>query len=174
MIISDSTTFRNNVRNKLNNIVQDTKISKNIEIGIYNYCIVKAKTGKIVRKWSNKYFVQIYVNHLRTVYRNINPKGVIKNDVLLNKLKNKKILPHKVAFMSHQEMYPEMWKEMIEAKLKRDKTKYEVNLEAATDEFKCYKCKKNKCTYYQLQTRSADEPMTTFVSCLNCGNRWKC
>ena len=35
-------------------------------------------------------------------------------------------------------------------------------------------CGKNKCTYYELQTRSADEPMTTFVSCLNCGNHWKC
>jgi len=44
---------------------------------------------------------------------------------------------------------------------------------AATDEFKCYKCQKRQCTYYQLQTRSADEPMTTFITCLNCGNRWK-
>jgi len=45
---------------------------------------------------------------------------------------------------------------------------------AATDQFKCYKCKKRKCTYYEMQTRSADEPMTTFVTCLSCGNRWKC
>jgi hypothetical protein len=26
----------------------------------------------------------------------------------------------------------------------------------------------------QMQTRSADEPMTTFVSCVACGNKWKC
>ena len=58
--------------------------------------------------------------------------------------------------------------------IKRDKSKCEVNLEAATDEFTCFKCKKSRCTYYQLQTRSADEPMTTFVTCINCGNRWKC
>ena len=51
---------------------------------------------------------------------------------------------------------------------------YEENLASATDEFKCYKCSKRQCTYYQLQTRSADEPMTTFVTCLNCGNNWKC
>ena len=33
--------------------------------------------------------------------------------------------------------------------------------------------RKKKCTYYQLQTRSADEPMTTFITCLNCNNKWK-
>jgi len=42
-----------------------------------------------------------------------------------------------------------------------------------TDLLKCGKCKKKNCTYNQLQTRSADEPMTTFVMCNNCGNRWK-
>ncbi|KAI8043552.1 transcription elongation factor S-II [Drosophila gunungcola] len=42
-----------------------------------------------------------------------------------------------------------------------------------TDLLKCAKCKKRNCTYNQLQTRSADEPMTTFVMCNECGNRWK-
>ena len=40
--------------------------------------------------------------------------------------------------------------------------------------FKCGRCKSVKTTYYQMQTRSADEPMTTYVTCKNCGNRWKC
>lgn len=44
---------------------------------------------------------------------------------------------------------------------------------ATTDQFKCGRCGKRKCTYYQLQTRSADEPMTTFVTCVNCQKRWK-
>uniref|UniRef100_A0AAG5DVJ7 Transcription elongation factor n=1 Tax=Anopheles atroparvus TaxID=41427 RepID=A0AAG5DVJ7_ANOAO len=42
-----------------------------------------------------------------------------------------------------------------------------------TDLLKCGKCKKRNCTYNQLQTRSADEPMTTFVMCNECGHRWK-
>lgn len=42
-----------------------------------------------------------------------------------------------------------------------------------TDLFLCFKCKKRTCTYRQLQTRSADEPMTTYVFC-KCGNTWKC
>ncbi|XP_042394244.1 transcription elongation factor TFIIS-like [Zingiber officinale] len=44
---------------------------------------------------------------------------------------------------------------------------------ATTDQFKCGRCGQRKCTYYQLQTRSADEPMTTFVTCVNCNNHWK-
>lgn len=44
---------------------------------------------------------------------------------------------------------------------------------ASTDQFQCGKCKQRKCTYFQMQTRSADEPMTTFVTCTNCGNKWK-
>ncbi|XP_070315006.1 transcription elongation factor A protein 3 isoform X1 [Odocoileus virginianus] len=42
-----------------------------------------------------------------------------------------------------------------------------------TDLFQCSKCRKKNCTYNQVQTRSADEPMTTFVLCNECGNRWK-
>ncbi|KAF9563525.1 RNA polymerase II elongation factor [Mortierella alpina] len=45
--------------------------------------------------------------------------------------------------------------------------------QAETDMFRCGKCKGRKTRYYQMQTRSADEPMTTFVTCINCGNRWK-
>ncbi|XP_058502668.1 transcription elongation factor A protein 3 isoform X7 [Solea solea] len=43
----------------------------------------------------------------------------------------------------------------------------------STDLLQCGKCKKRNCTYNQVQTRSADEPMTTFVLCNECGNRWK-
>lgn len=44
---------------------------------------------------------------------------------------------------------------------------------ADTEIFQCSRCKERKCTYYQLQTRSCDEPMTTFVTCTVCGNRWR-
>ena len=47
------------------------------------------------------------------------------------------------------------------------------NKVSETSEFTCGRCKRNKTTYYQLQTRSADEPMTTFVTCLHCNNKWK-
>ena len=39
--------------------------------------------------------------------------------------------------------------------------------------FQCKKCKSRKTTYYSLQTRSSDEPMTNFITCIECKNRWK-
>jgi len=40
---------------------------------------------------------------------------------------------------------------------------------AETDQFKCGKCKQRRCKYYQMQTRSADEPMTTVIIILFLG-----
>lgn len=45
---------------------------------------------------------------------------------------------------------------------------------AETEIFTCSRCKEKKCTYTQMQTRSCDEPMTTFVHCTVCGHRWRC
>jgi transcription elongation factor S-II len=98
----------------------------------------------------------------------------MKNENVLKRIKSNAIKPHELSFMTHQELKPSRWQYLIDEKMKRDKAKYEMNVDAATDTFTCRKCKNNKCSYYQMQTRSADEPMTTFVSCLTCGNRWKC
>jgi transcription elongation factor S-II len=122
----------------------------------------------VIKKWDNPYFVQLYKDRLWSIYSNLN------NQDLIELVNSETIKAHTIAFMTHQEMRPEKWKELIDAKIKRDKHKFENNIEAATDTFTCRKCHKNQCTYYQMQTRSADEPMTTFVQCISCGNRWKC
>ena len=76
--------------------------------------------------------------------------------------------------MKPQYTFPENWKQLLDEKNKREKMLYEVCKETVSSMFTCGRCKKKECTYYQLQTRSADEPMTTFVTCTNCGKRWKC
>ena len=59
--------------------------------------------------------------------------------------------------MTYQELFPEHWKQLLDEKYKREMAIYEDKPEAMTDMFKCGRCKQKKCTYYELQTRSADE-----------------
>ena len=57
--------------------------------------------------------------------------------------------------------------------LRGKKKEYKKNNMAATNLYKCYKCGERKCQVMQMQTRSADEPMTNFVTCLVCHNNFK-
>lgn len=165
--IENPEKFRSNIVNKLNVKIDNNKNSANLEKGIFNYSLKEAEQKKVLKKWDNHRFVKIYLDRLRSVYLNL-------NNTIIEQINSGTIKVHKIAFMTHQEMSPDRWSKLIEAKIKRDKNKFETNVEAATDTFTCRKCKSNKCTYYQMQTRSADEPMTTFVTCIECGNRWKC
>ena len=174
MHINNPVDFRNNIRKKLNKIIKKKSISLNLEKGIYNYTIQTAKQKKLIRNWTNQTFVMIYLDKLKSVMLNLNSKSTVENTTLLKRLKGGEFKSHELAFMTHQEIFPEKWKYLIDAKIKRDKKEGEVDLSAATDEFFCFKCQKRKCSYYEMQTRSADEPMTTFVTCLLCGNNWKC
>jgi len=164
--IDNPEKFRSNIKQMLNEILNNEKNSNNLEKGIFNYSLKESDQNKIVKKWDNAKFVQIYIDRLRSIIMNL--KGEV-----LEHIKDGTIKPHVVAFMTHQELAPEKWAKLIEAKTKRDLNKCETNLSAATDTFTCRKCKGNQCTYYQLQTRSADEPMTTFVTCLLCSARFK-
>jgi transcription elongation factor S-II len=167
MKISDPIPLRENIRKKLNGILNNEVHSINLEKGIYNFAIKEATQRKIIKKWENPHFTQLYVDRLRSIYINL------KMPDLLEQIKNREIKPENVAFMTHQELNPEHWKEYIERKIKRDSSKYTTNIEASTDMFTCKKCKSKKCTYYELQTRSADEPTTVFITCLDCGKHWK-
>lgn len=101
--------------------------------------------------------------------------GLSINKELVEKIWKKEITPRDIAEMHEKDMATEKRKEeddliQIQNLKKTIISKDEV---PETDQFKCGKCHQRKTTYYQLQTRSADEPMTTFVSCITCGNKWK-
>ena len=164
--ITDPELFRKNVAKSFEMIDKKT-LQKNIEIGIFNYTLKECDNRKIMKKWDNPFFVVIYIDRWRSLYLNL-----LNNDNLRSKLNTKKISILEFSNYTHQEMCPEQWSDLIEQKIERDKNKYDRKLNI-TSEFTCYKCKSSNCSYYQMQTRSADEPMTTFVSCLDCGNRWK-
>jgi transcription elongation factor S-II len=44
---------------------------------------------------------------------------------------------------------------------------------AETSIYTCKKCKQNRCSFEQKQMRSADEAMSEFITCMNCGHAWR-
>ena len=137
-----------------------------LEKSTFKYTIELGQKRNIIVNWENEIFKKMYINKSRSMYSNIINKS---NKDLPKLIKNIEAMP----FMSSQEIFPKHWKELMDTKYKRDKYLYEEKQEAMTDQFKCGRCKSRECTYYELQTRSADEAMTTFITCLTCGNRWK-
>ncbi|XWS35423.1 hypothetical protein CRYUN_Cryun21dG0124900 [Craigia yunnanensis] len=94
----------------------------------------------------------------------------LRRKVLLGEVK-----PERLITMTPEEMASEQ--RQRENKEIKEKALFDCERGAApkatTDQFKCGRCGHRKTTYYQMQTRSADEPMTTYVTCVNCNNRWK-
>lgn len=165
--------IRCSIVTKLNGVVDNIYITRNIEKSIYNYVILTAKERNIQRRWSNPLFKKLYFSKVISIYLNLNNETYIKNEKLLSRILTNEIKPEEVGKLSVYDIFPDNWKELLNAKSKRDKIKYELKPEAMTNLFKCRKCQSRETSYYEVQTRSADEPMTQFITCLKCHNRWR-
>ena len=175
--------FKNN-KDDIKNIYKDNKIkirltnkffidvSNDIEKGIYNFTIEKCGG-----EYNNlRQFKRIYMNKIISLYLNLNPKSYINNKSLISRIFSNEIKNEDLAFMTPQEIYPEHWKEIIDKQTNIDKYIYTRKYGAISSTEHCRKCNvPNTVTYYSLQTRSLDEPSTTFFICTNpkCKNTWK-
>jgi DNA-directed RNA polymerase subunit M/transcription elongation factor TFIIS len=173
MFSSNSDELRTNIVKKLNNIINNELSSKNIEKSIYNYTIKLSKEKNINRYWSNPIFKNIYLSKIRSIYVNLDKKSYIKNTNFIDRIQNKEINIKNIANLEIYDIFPENWKHLLEFQSKQDKIKYELKPEAMTNLYKCRKCGSRSTSFYEVQTRSADEPMTQFITCLDCGTRWK-
>tara|TARA_B100001094_G_scaffold293595_1_gene313563 strand:- start:761 stop:1270 length:510 start_codon:yes stop_codon:yes gene_type:complete len=166
--------IREKVKEYLLNIINDQIIIKEIEKGIYNYTIIESRKTDTIPSWTNENFIELYRKKSYSILGNLDTESYIKNDELIKMINDKKIIPYDIAFKNPEDIYPTKWEEILKEKEKINEIIFSNNIDISTDIYQCHKCKERKCTYYQLQTRGADEPMTTFVTCLNCNKRWKC
>jgi len=133
------------------------KNATDIETSIYNFSIEYANNN------NTEYLLQqIYETKVEEII------CLLKNTKFLVKaIKNKKIDPLKIAYLRPDELNPSKYEKILK---KKEIIEFKKKNKASTNAYKCSKCKKRKCTVTQKQTRSADEPATTFVSCLECGH----
>lgn len=148
------------------------KMALNLERGIFNYTL--QQHSHLPNKTWNPVFQSAYINRAVTVHTNLNPDSYIKNRNLLKRLLDKDVNEFELCYFGPGDMFPERYNEILEKYSDKNAGLAPKPVVAESDGmFKCGKCKTYKTTYYQLQTRSADEPLTTFVTCTNCNNRWK-
>lgn len=137
------------------------KLGINCERGIYNDSVNTAKQKKIPRIWSSRHFKWYYKQCFLKVKFNLQRSQNLFNDVIDGTFKVQDI-----ASSLLKEYYAEKW-----LRVQNSSVVYKEEINNSL--IQCPKCKQNKVHYYQLQTRSADEPMTTFCTCTHCNNRWK-
>ena len=165
--------IRINSVNKLQEILKNEIVSRKIEKDIYNYCIQISKQKYIKRNWDNVIFKNLYMNKVVSIYSNLDSNTYIQNKNFLQKILSGDIDCSNISKLHMSDIFPEAWKELLNKKAKTDKVKFEKKQVAMTSLFTCRKCGSKECSYYEVQTRSADEPMTQFVTCLSCNKRWK-
>ena len=150
--------YREHCIQQLTTMLVSEKNIINIEKSIFNQSLAIASEKNIEKNWSNKIFQHIYKQKYVSIMLDL--KNTKIN--IIDKIESREILCKDIAKLTPEDIYPENWKhvEFIDD-----------NVEDGI--FQCKKCKSRKTTYYSLQTRSSDEPMTNFITCIECKNRWK-
>ena len=147
--------------------------STELEHCIYNASVKDATRRNVTCHWGNTLFEHIYETKVRQIVGNLLPSAYIENKKLLEELRSKKYTIEQICFLDTYTMCNDRWRDYIHRRAQREKRLLEGNKAMATDQFFCKNCHKRECTYYEMQTRSADEPMTIFITCINCGKHWR-
>ena len=147
------------VDHPLRDLIRSKFESEEIEHAILTRSVSDAQKWFIDIDWTNSVFVDMYRSRAVSLYR--------YRDLA------KTMTATEFVDSTAVDLNPKRWTSIIEALIEKEKAMYSKKSTASIFMY-CSSCKvKTKCDYYQLQTRSADEPMTTFVTCLECDKRWK-
>jgi DNA-directed RNA polymerase subunit M/transcription elongation factor TFIIS len=167
--------IRDKVVENFNELLQSVSISKELELALLTSVNKQAIRDGIDVDWGNRVFWNMYRNKAISIYENLRGKDsyVLNDQQWVSKLQSGDITASAFVGMNCADVCPSRWKETIEYMMELEKKRYSKNMAGSVRRY-CPSCKKEtNCEQYQLQTRSADEPMTTFVTCLDCDKKWK-
>src|SRR6056300_1360404 len=152
---------------KLLGLPKEDTICINLEKSTYNSTIRKTNELGDVPAAENRFFVNRYKHTFLKIKHNLIHSPTLKERIVKGDLK-----------LSHQGLWPDgpyskILEKNIRENMKKDWVTNIINDPDYKGMLRCKRCKSYKTTFYQMQTRSADEPMTVFVTCHNCDTRWK-
>ena len=180
--------LRTHVRGAFAKIVPDRPYARNIEKSVWEWAILKTRQSNKPATIGNKWFKMWYknkANHLLAELKRapcvacsltVGADGCVKVDLsvipqLQHRIFTKELKSSELVNMTPDVLWPDgpysrvsfaqLQKALANEAAKSKDDNYEGIL-------KCGKCKSRKTTYYQLQTRSADEPMVRFFLVLAC------
>jgi DNA-directed RNA polymerase subunit M/transcription elongation factor TFIIS len=151
---------------KLSEILHDIDIALKIELSIFEFSLIYCLNNNL----SDNFIKAVYDDKLNSIIANLIDTKNINNKTLKKDLLCNKINPSHVAFMSPAQLHPQKWLYWVK---KKEYKEIRENSIVYSDAYKCFKCGERKTKVTQAQTRSADEPMTTFVTCIVCYNTFK-
>ena len=157
---------RKDTLTKLKSLLKQGKVknhednSTKIELGILNFSVSYGEENETMFLLQQIYDTK--VNEILCLLES--------NNYLIDSLKKNNLDPYNLAFMKPEELNPDNFEKIIK---KKELEQYKKKNRATTNAFKCSKCKQRKCTVEEKQTRSGDEPATTFVTCMECGHQFK-
>lgn len=170
--VSEPMEIRQKARDMIDAVVQDPKISRYLEIASWNHAMENCKKLGHDLKWDNFTFRNRYTQKILSVRYNIG----LRRD-LLDKMKTGETSIKNFVNAKPWEICPEKWEKAFEDAAKKALRFTDASAMDPKDMpdgmLQCGKCKSRKTSYYELQTRSSDEPMTVFAKCHACGARWK-
>jgi DNA-directed RNA polymerase subunit M/transcription elongation factor TFIIS len=142
-----------------------------LEGSIFAWCKKQAEYQGLDSE--SKIFKCMYVSKSRQIVDNLDSGSYIHNLDLKDRVVSGTVSCNDLATMTPQELFPDVWLKLINDKKSRDEKEFSLTASALTDKYKCRRCGSRKITFYERQTRSADEGTSSFFTCLSCGNQWK-
>lgn len=148
---------------QLNDLLKDIQLAIDLEMGIFEFALIHIT----VNQFMYKFILPVYADKFRDIFENLKDDSHLQNHTLKPSLISRRLKARLVPFMAPEQIHPEKWADLL--KKRQFRIDKEQNM-ATTDLYKCFKCGERKCKVTQLQTRSADEPVTTFITCMVCYN----
>lgn len=143
----------------------------NLEKSTHNWAVKKTESLHDVPASDNRLHMERYKHKFLEIQKNLKHSPNLVQRIVSGQLKTNKVFDLALENLWSGGPYAKAKEQGI----KRDMAK-DYNVAHDKDYkgiFKCEKCRQYKTTYYQMQTRSADEPMTVFVTCHVCKLTWK-